>query len=247
MLKYIQSTDVGGRQINEDTIKSVSDGDNYLFVVCDGLGGHGMGDVASQLVADVFVEQFNNGVLGDGFLSDAFTNAQNSLIKNQELKGIKNKMRTTAAALFIKDETVYIGHVGDSRVYVIANNKVLKRTIDHSVPQMLALSGEIKECEIRNHPDRNILLRAMGTEWDNPMYDLMQPVCLDECQAFLLCSDGFWENIDEETMTSYLKKSNSVEKWVELMLNEVAKNGMSKRMDNVSLIAVCNPQFENDI
>ncbi len=240
MLKYIQSTNVGGRQVNEDTVKSVSYENNHLFIVCDGLGGHGMGDVASQLVADVFVQEFNKGTLGKDFLPTAFNVAQNNLVKSQEEQGIKNKMRTTASALMISDDTVYIGHVGDSRIYVIGNEKILKRTIDHSVPQMLALSGEIKENEIRNHPDRNILLRAMGTEWDNPMYDLMPPIRLDECQAFLLCSDGFWENIDEDTMLEMLDQSDSVEEWVELMLNVVKQNGRNKKMDNYSVIAIIN-------
>lgn len=240
MLKYIQLTDVGGRQINEDTIKTVTDGNNYLFIVCDGLGGHGMGDVASQLVADVFIEQFNKGILGNDFLPNTFMVAQNRLVESQEKQGIKNKMRTTASVLLINDGTVYIGHVGDSRIYVIANDKILKRTVDHSVPQMLALSGEISENEIRNHPDRNILLRAMGTEWDAPMYDLMQPIKLDECQAFLLCSDGFWENIDEDAMLETLNKSKSVENWVELMLNAVKENSKNIKMDNYSVIAIIN-------
>ena len=133
---------------------------------------------------------------------------------------------------------VYIGHIGDSRGYVFYKNKVKTRTLDHSIPQMLVLAKEIKEDMIRNHPDRNMLLRVMGVEWDEIMYELMQPISLKKCQAFLLCSDGFWELIDEKEMSTQLRKSNSVEEWLDNMVKIVENNGKYKNMDNYSAIAV---------
>ena len=112
------------------------------------------------------------------------------------------------------------------------------RTLDHSVPQMLVKSGEIKESEIRNHPDRNRLLRALGLETDRQLYELQEPYPLRKCQAFLLCSDGFWELIEEEKMCSFLKKAESADEWLRLMNEEVQKNGAGKNMDNNSAIAV---------
>ena len=79
------------------------------------------------------------------------------------------------------------------------------RTIDHSIPQMLALAGEIKEKEIRRHPDRNKLLRVVGTDWENPQYEISEDVEKTGGEAFLLCSDGFWENITEKEMVKCLK------------------------------------------
>ena len=117
-------------------------------------------------------------------------------------------------------------------------NKVKTRTLDHSIPQMLVLAKEIKEDMIRNHPDRNMLLRVMGVEWDEIMYELMQPISLKKCQAFLLCSDGFWELIDEKEMNAQLRKSNSVEEWLDNMVKIVEDNGKGKNMDNYSAIAV---------
>ena len=112
------------------------------------------------------------------------------------------------------------------------------RTLDHSIPQMLVMSGEITESEIRNHPDRNILLRVMGAEWDGPAYELLKPVPLRKCQAMLLCSDGFWELIDEACMCDCLKKSNSVEEWMAYMSEIVKINGKDKDMDNYTAVAV---------
>lgn len=117
-------------------------------------------------------------------------------------------------------------------------NKVYKRTLDHSIPQMLVLSKDIKESEIRNHPDRNIVLRVMGIEWDEPMFDLMKPVPLKKCRAFLLCSDGFWELIEEKDMCALLKTSATVEDWLSSMVQVVKESGKDRNMDNFSAIAV---------
>ena len=103
---------------------------------------------------------------------------------------------------------------------------------------MLVLSKEIKESQIRNHPDRNILLRVLGIEWDDPMYELLVPISLKKCQAFLLCSDGFWELIEEKEMCELLKKSSSVEEWLFSMVEVVKKNGVGRNMDNYSAIAI---------
>jgi len=81
-------------------------------------------------------------------------------------------------------------------------------------------------------------MRSMGVEWETPQYELMKPVPMRKCQAFLLCSDGFWELILEEEMCSLLKNSSSPEEWLEEMEKVVLKNGKDKNMDNYSAIAV---------
>ncbi|WP_195451417.1 PP2C family protein-serine/threonine phosphatase [Anaeromassilibacillus sp. 1001302B_160321_C8] len=238
MLEYAIMSEIGSRNLNEDYVGAVEKNNSYCFVVCDGLGGHGMGDVASHFVTDVFIEQFNICDSYDGFLSSAFSQAQERLIEHQKKNKVKNKMRTTAAAMLVDDVLVYIGHVGDSRVYVFDGNGIKKRTVDHSVPQMLALSGEITEEEIRKHPDRNIILRAMGTDWESPMFELLPSIYLAECRAFLLCSDGFWEFINENEMFNSLNNSKTADEWLRTMKSVVEKNGINKKMDNYSAIAV---------
>lgn len=240
MLDYAVISEIGNRKLNEDYFRLAEKDGKYCFVVCDGLGGHGMGDIASQFVSNVFIEQFNTCDTYEGFLSSAFSLAQEELIKHQAENNVKNKMRTTAAVLYVSDDMAYIGHVGDSRVYVFSDNELKVRTIDHSVPQMLALSGQITEEEIRKHPDRNIILRAMGTDWDKPMYELAQPITLSECKGFLLCSDGFWEYIDESKMLSTLDNCGTAEEWLKAMKSIVIENGAASKMDNFTAIAILN-------
>ena len=233
-------TDTGSRRKNEDSIGCFENGANRCFVVCDGLGGHGMGDAASRLVVDVFEDQFMKNSDMSGFLPAAFTAAQQILISEQVERNARRKMKTTCTALVTDEKFAYIGHVGDSRLYVFQKNKIKLRTLDHSIPQMLVLSKDIKESGIRNHPDRNVLLRVMGIDWEKPMYEIATPVKLKKCQAFLLCTDGFWELIEETDMSNLLQSSSSVEEWLNQMNDIVRKNGEGKNMDNYSAIAVWN-------
>jgi serine/threonine protein phosphatase PrpC len=128
--------------------------------------------------------------------------------------------------------------VGDSRLYRFVNRKNVSRTLDHSVPQMLVLTGEIKEKDIRGHEDRNRLTRVMGMEWSGPKYELGGGMPLTGNETYLLCSDGFWEWITEREMERLLKESDDPETWIEKMEAEIVKNGRNAHMDNYSAIAV---------
>ena len=239
-LAYSFITDKGDRNENEDSVGVFENGANRCFVVCDGLGGHGMGDIASKTVVNEFERQFLAAFEMSEFLPIAFDSAQNVLLETQAEHKAKSKMKTTCVALATDDKNAYIGHVGDSRLYVFQKNKVKYRTLDHSIPQMLALSKDSKESEIRNHPERNYVLRVMGIEWDKPMYELMPVEKLRKCQAFLLCSDGFWELIVEEDMCRLLKESATPREWLEKMAEIVKRNGADRNMDNYSAVAVWN-------
>ena len=238
MIEYAVFTNVGSRSVNEDTAAVFKKSGSYCFILCDGLGGHGMGDYASQLVVKTFGECFDDDPSPDQFFPAAFEIAQGNLLGEQRRLGVSQKMKTTAVSLLLDKTNAYIGHIGDSRIYCFKHNNVKFRTLDHSVPQMLALSHEIKESDIRHHPDRSLLLRVMGVLWDEPKYELMKPLPLKKCQAFLLCSDGFWELIDEKQMCMYLKKSSSPDEWLSLMTEQVKQNGAGTNMDNYTAIAV---------
>lgn len=238
MITYSVYTSLGSRSVNEDSAAVYEKDGRLCFVLCDGLGGHGMGDKASALAVKTIGECFMDFDPSEDFFAPAFEIAQGNLLGEQKRIGAERMMKTTAAVLICDKKTARIGHVGDSRIYCFRRGKVWFRTLDHSVPQMLALSGDIKESEIRNHPDRSLLLRVMGVAWDEPKYELHEPVALKKCQAFLLCSDGFWELIEEEKMCALLKESRSVEEWLSKMAEEVTRNGKDKDMDNNTAIAV---------
>lgn len=243
MLDYASICEIGDRNANEDCVAAQERNGNYCFLVCDGLGGHGMGDIASQFVSDTFLKQFLSCNTYENFLPATFSLAQTNLVEHQEKNNACDKMRTTAAALVADKESVSIGYIGDSRVYVFDSNGIKIRTIDHSVPQMLALAGDIDEQDIRKHPDRNKILRAMGSFWSDPMYSLLPSLKLSECRAFLLCSDGFWEYITEEEMVTLLNSTSSAEAWLSAMASLVKQHGATAKMDNYSAITVINPAY----
>ena len=238
-ITYATLTDKGGRTVNEDSINAISDGERFGFVLCDGLGGHGMGDVASGVVVNEFESYFKNSN-SDSKISDFFEQAQAKLLGEQKKLGATNRMKTTAVVVQIENQKLFIGHIGDSRAYIFKNNKYKKRTLDHSVPQMLVLSKSIKDEEIRNHPDRNMVLHVLGTAWTEPQYEIMKPSALRKSDAILLCSDGFWELITEKQMCECLKLSTDVEDWLFKMAEIVRENGKNVDMDNYSAIAVWN-------
>lgn len=239
MITYTLFTDRGGREVNEDSARVFEKDGKKCLVLCDGLGGHGKGEVASALVVEAVGQIFNSAQkIDEDFLRSAFQLSQEALIDEQIRQDAKTDMKTTAVAMYIDGNKVQWGHVGDSRLYAFAKNKVKLRTLDHSVPQMLVFAREIKEKQIRNHPDRNRLLRVMGIEWEKPMYELAEQTQLEKYQAFLLCSDGFWELIDEKQMCKLLKNSSTVEEWMQAMVEVIKQNGIGKNMDNYTAIAL---------
>ena len=110
--------------------------------------------------------------------------------------------------------------------------------MDHSVPQMLALAKDIKEKDIRFHPDRNKLLRVMGIEWGGHSYELSDTMNVKNKLSFLLCTDGFWELITESEIEKTHKNTDGAIEWINKMVSIVENNGKDKDMDNFSAIAV---------
>ena len=237
-ISYAVYSDMGNRSVNEDSVIALQKDDKQCFVLCDGLGGMGMGNYASQLVTRVFENLFAKTDKMSNYLPMAFQASQDVLLAEQQRMHAEAKMKTTAVAVVTDHKKAYIGHVGDSRLYIFKDGKIAARTLDHSIPQMLALTGEIKESEIRHHKNRSILLRTMGIRWEEPMYDLMRPLSLGKCDAFLLCSDGFWELIEDEEMVRLFTISASPQEWIDRMRRVVVERGIGKDMDNNSAIAV---------
>ena len=211
-----------------------------MFILADGLGGHGNGDLASKIVTETSAEVFQHADCGmEELLRQCFETAQNNLLEAKQANESAKEMRTTLVLLHVSGGRAIWGHIGDSRLYFFRNNKLVLRTLDHSVPQWLVSIGDIKEKAIRHHEDRNKLLKVMGEEWNKTSYQISEETIeLKSGDRFLLCSDGFWEWIDERSMAKHLRAAQHPALWLRLMEKEILHNGANANMDNYSAIAV---------
>lgn len=213
-------TNKGSREINEDSFRIKTDGGGRcIAVLCDGLGGHDCGEVASAFAAEKTIEALGKmdsleqekilGVLGS---------VNDGLIELQSQKESYNGMRTTAVGCIVGDETVHSFNCGDSRFYYFSNGKLSTMSKDHSIPQMSVDLGEMTFDDIRGDADRNKLLKVMGQPTEGGAGTVYEPIKHKKGDAFLLCSDGFWEYVIEEEMEIDLSKSTTCKEWIEYML-----------------------------
>ncbi len=236
-ITYATYSSIGNREKNEDSILACCDGTAGLFLVADGLGGHGAGEYASASVVNTASEMYRMDPAGFR-LDAAFQQGQEILLRQQQENYALADMKTTLTALLIREDTAQWAHIGDTRLYAFRKGKLQTRTLDHSVPQMLVTMGEIKESDIRHHEDRNRLLRVMGSPWNERSFTLTQPAKIKKNMQFLLCSDGFWENIVEKEMQDCLLSARSVEDWLSRMAELVTVHGQGTNMDNNTALAV---------
>ncbi|MCI8550764.1 MAG: serine/threonine-protein phosphatase [Lachnospiraceae bacterium] len=224
----------GGRSCNEDTAGYMEIKGNYLAAVADGLGGHGGGKEASGLVVRSFFEKFREQPeITEENLMRLMEEA-NGEVRKQQTES--KKMKTTFVGFLCNGYCWACVHVGDSRLYWFQNGILKFRTLDHSVSQMAALAGEISDRGIRFHADRNRVLRALGgSELVRP--DIFISGGQPENSAFLLCTDGFWENVWEEEMAADLVKSETPEDWLSYMLARIGGR-INQNCDNLSAVAV---------
>ncbi len=224
-------SDIGGRSNNEDSYIAKQINDNYLFVVADGLGGHDDGELASRAVVDSIKGYFLNQK--DFNITVAVEFANKVVIDKQNTTN--SKMKSTVAIAYITPHKTYFAHVGDTRIYAFKGDSIVFQSIDHSASQLAVFAGDITSDGIRNHPDRNILLRALGAsitvkvdvkELDNSEYD-----------SILLCSDGFWEYVLERDMLLSKEENQTADKWLYKMRKVQLKNAPSD-CDNNTAIAV---------
>lgn len=225
-INYSEYSDIGGRRKNEDMVQVVSYPENTVVLVADGLGGYGDGDVASRLAVHSIGETINNGAVSRMLLERAIRYA-NERIMMRHTSG--SDMKTTIAALWFDREHACAAHVGDTRIYQFRDGRIIYQSRDHSVSQMAVALGEIGLEDIRHHCDRNRLTRALGARSDIKID--VADLDISPGDAFLLCSDGFWELIWEKEMTMDLKKSSDAKQWLTAMRERVERR-MTDNSDN---------------
>lgn len=229
-------TSRGGRSYNEDAVGSRTEGDQGVFVVADGLGGHSFGEVASACVRDTLLDGFPC-LDGDParWLEVQIADANQCVLALQQEKNAV--MKSTVAALYIMGSRAIWAHAGDSRLYYIHEGKLKAYTEDHSVAYKKYKAGEITRREIAFDEDQPRLLRSIGGVDHNEPVIRVYDEFLSPGDAFLLCSDGAWEFLDDEEIAIDLLKSKSAEQWGEYLLLRMMER-IRGGNDNLTLLTV---------
>ena len=217
-MNVYSKTDIGlMRSSNQDYCKTgeLSDGSVWA-VVCDGMGGANGGSTASRIAAETIAEQ-----LKELYHTEKYRDDMEKLIKtaiaiaNQRVYDMSLKvyslsgMGTTVVAAVVKNEVVHIVHAGDSRAYLYENGSLTQITKDHSMVQELVDIGQITPEEARNHPNKNIITRALGTR-ENLKTDY-NGVKFDKDSVLLICTDGLSNYLTDEDIAEFINKSRGDE------------------------------------
>ncbi|GFP75488.1 PP2C family protein-serine/threonine phosphatase [Clostridium fungisolvens] len=233
------SSNIGGRDKNDDYAGYMfKEGSYGAWITADGLGGHVDGDVASRIAVESSLKAFEeNNSLEILNIENIISKANLDIINAQSDHKASNGMRTTLVALFTDSKKVVWAHVGDTRLYYFKNGSLSARTKDHSVSQLAVSSGDISEDQIRFHEDRNKLLRVLGTGPELKVDVLKQPLQVEAGDAFLLCTDGFWEYVYEAEMEIDFSKAASPQQWVSFMIERLYMR-IPPGNDNFTAVAV---------
>lgn len=238
MLKAWGMKDVGRcRDMNQDYIfvseEPIGNLPN-LFLVADGMGGHRAGDLASEYTVSKVREAAEKSMrkIPLQILKGAFEYANQKLLEKARESTAYTGMGTTLVAAVIDGDTAYVVNVGDSRLYKIGE-EIEQITQDHSLVEEMVRMGEISEEEARNHPEKNIITRAIGvSETVEPDYfdtKLLKGECL------LLCSDGLSNMVEDSQIKDILDRRRDLQSGAEELIRAANENGGK---DNIAVVLI---------
>ncbi len=226
----VSRTHIGNvRPSNQDALL-VQPGSYGLFGVADGMGGHKAGDVASRMAVEQVGEALKNLRPAPDLLRSAIERANSRIFQAQLEDESLHGMGTTMTVIWEDEKRVLLGHVGDSRAYLLRNGEISQVSQDHSMVAELVRCGDLTEEEARVHPYRNIITRAVGT-------GILVTVDVTELEkqpgdVYLICSDGLSEYVEADQMRRVLL-SRSLEEAADTLL-QMALDGGGR--DNISLV-----------
>jgi len=226
--------------MNQDRLGYWRTGHSLLMVVADGLGGHLHGEIAAQLAVEYFGTAFQRDArpaLADPaqFLTRAMRGAHARILREAYGLGIPDAPRTVIVACVVQDGQAYWTHIGDCRLYMVHDGRIMLRTRDHTVVQQLLDEGTICEEAITTHPDRNRLLQCLGG-YETPQPDPMAKARLARNDVILLCSDGLWGPLTQRQMLHSLLTLDLGEAVSDLA--SLAEHRAGAQCDNVSVLAM---------
>lgn len=240
-MRFRFGTDIGlRREENQDAVRCEYFGHNILAVVCDGMGGERAGKEASSIAVGEFFQRFSDGYSenldDDGIrkLMISSVSAANSVIYTRARLDFKNfGMGTTCVAAFVTPDKAFITNVGDSRAYLVTEKELQRITTDHNVATVLFEQGKITEEEMETHPQKHMLVRAVGVE-KTVLTDTFI-LSYEDKISLLLCSDGLSGYCSDDEIYNVISESgfeNAADSLIQLALNKGGRDNIT-----VALIA----------
>ena len=245
-MRIYSATDVGQkRKMNQDYVFASADPVGNLpnlFVVADGMGGHNAGDYASSHAVGTVVEEIRQDADFNPIkvIRHAIESANTEIITQAQNDENLRGMGTTMVVATIVGHYAYVANVGDSRLYLI-NQQILQVTKDHSLVQEMVRMGEINAEQARNHPDKNIITRALGAERtvDIDFFDLK----LEPGNVILMCSDGLSNMVEDSQIREIISDTEkNLEEKGKILISEANRNGGK---DNIAVVLI--EPFANEV
>ena len=247
-MKSFYLTDAGKvRDHNEDSVIIVKNRENnYLMAVSDGMGGHSCGEVASSIVISYlghhFQEHFYKMTKEQAivFINDSINEVNSMIFKYVEEHPESRGMGTTLVMAIVTDEYILMANIGDSSGFVVKNKKLHKITYDHTLVNLLVSAGELTKEEAKNHPRKNVLMKALGAN-DPIEADIFD--CDMNIDAIMLCSDGVTNMLEIEQMEKVLDSELEIEEKIVKLIQKCNNRG---GLDNISIAyLIKNEEGEN--
>ena len=236
-MKSFYLTDVGKvREHNEDSVIILKNqNDEYLLAIADGMGGHRAGEVASSIAISYLGKHFQETFYKLSkeeaiyWINDAVTEINTAIFKYEEHHSESLGMGTTLVlAIYTKDYLLF-GNIGDSSGFVLKDKKLHKVTVDHSLVNLLVEAGEITEEEAKDHPKKNVLMKALGasSEIEADIFD-----CDTNIKGILLASDGLTNMLEISKIEDVINNKEDIEERIVSLIQKANNMGGN---DNISI------------
>ena len=244
-MNYEYITDPGKvRERNEDSVIIVeNESKEVLMIVADGMGGHKDGEIASHIALNLISDRFKQTCsLGNkedaiNWINATVEEANVAIFKYVTEHPESEGMGTTVVLSLLTPSYLLLGNIGDSSGYVIKNNKLHKITEDHTLVNLLVKSGEITPEEAKNHPKKNVLMKALGSTKNIEMDIFSVELNID---GIFLCSDGLTNMLDDNQIVKVLSEKTSLKERLEKLVFKANNRGGN---DNISIACL----FKEDL
>ncbi len=248
MIQTAYASSIGRiRKSNQDFVGVFKNKSDVSFaVVCDGMGGHQGGDVASTMAVshlghNFLNTDFDNAALAQKWLEVQLNSENETILKTADRFSDLNGMGTTIVLAIAFKDSALIAHLGDSRAYSYTDGKFTQLTEDHSLVNELVKMGQITKEQAKHHPQKNIITQALGVSSTiNPQYST---ISLKENDLILLCTDGLTNSLNDPQIQQILAtKDLSLKDKCNKLINEANRLGGG---DNITVCLVCSEEDES--